>query len=216
MRILLAASLCAGCALSHGVRPVGEGTLALDVSVGGPIADYMGGYKPLPLSSVGVTYGLDDKTNLHGAFLPSTAALFGVVGLEVGASRLLLEQDGAAPALMADGSLIAGAGNLAPGLPDGGFQAWTHLSGHASWAYGKAGHLVYTGPEVYVQPAPFAAVSGLGLGHRVQLGRVGLGTELRWLAPFQSNVPPVVEYAGIAGRGAVSAHIGVQVAMGGK
>ena len=54
------------------------------------------------------------------------------------------------------------------------------------------------------------------MGHQARFGRWGLGTEVGWLAPFWDNLPPVVEYAGIGGRGAVSVNFGVQVALGGQ
>lgn len=205
----------AGCALSHGVRPVGENKVAIDASLGGPVADYMGGKKPLPLTMVGLTYGLSDQTNLHGGIYPSSLAMFGLVGVEVGASHLVLEPAGARPAIMVDGTVIGLGGNLAEGPPDGGFMPYAQASVMASWAYGERGHLIYTGPEVLAQPSPVHAIPGWTLGHRLNAGRWGIGTELGWMAPHWDNLPPVVEYVGIAGRGAITVNLGVTVALGG-
>ena len=213
---LLIASLLQGCALSHGVRPVGEGNVALDVGLGGPIVDYMGGHNPVPLSQIGITYGLSDKTNLHGGFYPSGAAMFGLVGFEAGASHLVLEQDGGRPAVMVDGTLIGIGGDIGEGAPEGGFRPYLQTSAHGSWGYGSREHLVYTGPEFISQVAPLDSVFGWTLGHQANFGRWGLGTEVGWMAPFWDNLPPVVDYAGIGGRGAVSINFGVQVALGGQ
>ncbi len=216
IRLALVLSLGSGCALSHGVRPIGEKKVAIDASLGGPIADYMGGKKPLPLSMVGATYGLTDKTNLHGGLYPSSLAMFGLVGFEMGASHLVVQPDGPVPALMVDGTLVAFAGNMASGPPDGGFRAFLQTSLMASWAYGQNEHLIYTGPEFITQPSPFRSIPGWAVGHRFNAGRWGIGTELGWLAPFWDNLPPVVEYVGIGGRGALSFNLGVSVALGGK
>lgn len=216
LRLILVASLGTGCALSHGVRPIGEKKVAIDASLGGPIADYMGGKKPLPLSMLGVTYGLTDKTNLHGGLYPSSLAMFGLFGLEVGASHLVVEPEGAVPALMVDGTLVTFAGNMADGPPDGGFGAFLQTSLMASWAYSDREHLIYTGPEFVTQPMPFRSIPGWTLGHRFNAGRWGIGTELGWLAPFWDNLPPVVEYAGIGGRGALTVNLGVSVMLGGQ
>ena len=205
----------AGCALSHGVRPVGKDKLALDASLGGPVADYMGGKKPLPLTMVGLTYGRSDQTNLHGGIYPSSLAMFGLVGVEVGASHLVLGPAGARPAIMVDGTVIGLGGNLAEGPPDGGFVPYAQASVMASWAYGERSHLIYTGPEVIAQPSPVHAIPGWTLGHRLNAGRWGIGTELGWMAPYWDNLPPVVEYVGIAGRGAITVNLGVTVALGG-
>ena len=35
------------------------------------------------------------------------------------------------------------------------------------------------------------------------------------MAPHWDNLPPVVEYVGIAGRGAITVNLGVTVALGG-
>ncbi len=205
-----------GCALSHGVRPIGEKKVAIDASLGGPIADYMGGKKPLPLSMIGASYGLTDKTNLHGGLYPSSLAMFGLFGMELGVSQLVVDPAGAVPAVMVDGTLIGLGGDLADGPPDGGFRAFVQTSVMASWAYGRREHLVYTGPELIAQPSPIHAIPGWTVGHRLNLGRWGVGTELGWMAPFWDNLPPVVEYAGIAGRGALSVNLGVSVMLGGE
>jgi len=216
LSLLALVSFTSGCALSRGVRPVGEKNVAIDASLGGPVADYMGGMKPFPLSTVGLTYGLTDKTNIHGGFHPSSLAMFGLVGLELGASHLVVEPDGAIPAVMVDGTIITLAGNLAEGPPDGGFRAFLETSVMASWAYGKREHLIYTGPEFITQPSPLMSIPGWTVGHRFNAGRWGIGAELGWLAPFWDNLPPVVEYAGIGGRGAVSINLGVSVKLGGE
>ncbi len=214
--LLLAVAFSAGCALSHGVRPIGEKKVAIDASLGGPIVDYMGGKKPLPLTMVGATYGLTDKTNLHGGLYPSSLAMFGLVGLELGASHLVVEPDGPVPALMVDGTLITLGGDLAEGPPEGGFRAFLQTSVMASWSYGRREHLIYTGPEFITQPIPLHSIPGWTVGHRYNAGRWGIGAELGWMAPFWDNLPPVVEYAGIAGRGALSVNLGVSVLLGGE
>ena len=213
----------AGCALSHGVRPVGENKVAIDASLGGPVADYMGGKKPLPLTMVGLTYGLSDQTNLHGGIYPSSLAMFGLVGVEVGVSHLVLGPDGARPAIMIDGTVIGLGGNLAEGPPDGGFVPYVQTSMMASWAYGDRGHLIYTGPELLTLGFKAFGINhfeathpGWTIGHRLNAGRWGVGTELGWMAPQWDNSPAVVEYVGIAGRGAVTVNVGVTVALGGK
>lgn len=212
----LGLATASGCALSHGVRPIGEKKVAVDASLGGPVADYMGGKKPLPLTMVGVTYGLSDQTNLHAGLYPSSLVMFGLFGMELGASHLVLKSDGARPALMVDGTLITLAGNMADGPPQGGVQPYLQTSVMASWAYGARGHLIYTGPEVLAQPSPVHAIPGWTIGHRLNAGRWGVGTELGWMAPSWDNLPPVVEYVGIAGQGALTVNLGVTVMLGGE
>ena len=177
---------------------MGENKVAIDASLGGPVADYMGGKKPLPLTMVGLTYGLSDQTNLHGGIYPSSLAMFGLVGGEFGVSHLILEPDGPTRA-MVDGTVIVWAGNRAKGPPDGAVVPYAQASVMASWAYGERGHLIYTGPEFLT-----LGVLGLGLsfleathpgwtiGHRLNAGRNGeLGRRLAGWRPQWDNCLPL-------------------------
>jgi len=205
-----------GCSVTHQVRPVGAGKLAAEASLGGPFADYFGGYKPLPISTLGLSYGLDDRTDLHAALHPSTTILFGLVGLDLGAGRLLWDQSGARPALMADLTLDLFYGNLGGGDPKGGFRALPELSAMGSWAWGRRGHLLYSGPVVLVQPWPVHAVPAWSLGNQLELGATDLSLEARWISPWVDSSLHTVDWMAPAGQGAISVQLGARYTFGGR
>ena len=51
------------CSVSRGVRPLGDGVTAVTATAGGPMADYLGSMKPLPIGTVGVRHGLTDAVD---------------------------------------------------------------------------------------------------------------------------------------------------------
>lgn len=208
-------AILTGCSVSRGVRPLGDGVTALTATAGGPITDYAGGMKPLPLGTAGVAHGLTDTVDLHGAINWSTLALFGLFGAEAGVGWGFLEQKGAAPALMADVTFDLFAGDLSSGEPEGGARLFTELDLRASWAWGRHRHLVYTGPTAILQVEPGAVVPSWSLGNQFTLRRLDLITEVRWLAPFDNNKAATIDYLGIGEAGALSVQLGARYRFGG-
>ncbi len=204
-----------GCSVSRGVRPLGDGGTAITATAGGPIADYAGGMKPLPLGTAGVAHGLTDTVDLHGAINWSTLALFGLFGAEAGVGWGFLDQNGAAPALMADVTVDLFSGDLSSGEPEGGARVYTELDLRASWAWSRHRHLVYLGPTAILQAQPGAAIPSWSLGNQFTLRRLDLITEARWMAPFTDNKAATVDYLGIGDAGALSVQLGARYRFGG-
>lgn len=203
------------CSVSRGVRPLGDGVTAVTATAGGPMADYLGSMKPLPIGTVGVRHGLTDAVDVHGAVNWGTLAFFGLFGAEVGAGWMFLEPDGARPALMGDLTLDLFAGDLSSGPPDGGLRAFTELDLRASWAYGAKEHLIYTGPTVLTQPAPFVNRGAWSVGNQLTFKKADLITELKWLAPMQDSKAASIDFGGIGGQGALSIQLGGRIKFGG-
>jgi hypothetical protein len=205
--------------MTHGARPLGQGTVAVDVSAGGPITELFGANIPLPLSSVGAAVGLDDRTDLHGAMHTTAAALFGLPAGEVGVSRVLRASEGRMPRVSVDGTLVAALGDQTDDGAEGGGRVLVQPTALAAWDLGtQRAHTVYAGVGALVEPWPtFGAYGWLLGGGRWALGgpAVGLVTEVKWLQPYASNAPPAPEYTGVAGQGAVSVQLGLDVRFGG-
>ncbi|MBN2799818.1 MAG: hypothetical protein JXX28_11780 [Deltaproteobacteria bacterium] len=207
-----------GCAASRGHTPVPAGQVAWTASLGGPVVEYFDGLKPLPLSALGGAYGVDGRTTVHGAILPTGLALFGVLGLEGGASHLLWE--GESSRLMADGSLwvFAGPHNGAASIDydpaPGGLRVFPE--GQLLWARDLGPHTVYAGASLFVQPWPDpTALPAPLLGAEVRLGRLGLQPELSWVEAWKDNEPYSPQFLGVSGHGALSLRLGLTLHPGG-
>ncbi len=211
--------LILACTLTHGARPLGEGVVAVDVSAGGPITELFGGNIPLPLSGVGVGYGVNDRLDVHANVNTTAAALFGLAAGQVGTTWVALPQEGGRPRVALDGTVVMAGGDIAEEGAEGGFRALLQPTVLAAWDLGKADqHTVYAGVGGLVEALPTPGGYGwMTAGSRLALGnpRWGLTTEAKWLAPFASNVPMAPVYTGVAGAGAVSVQLGVDARFGG-
>lgn len=205
--------LAIGCSTTHGIRPIGAGNVGVELSLGGPITEVFGAPIPIPLTTAGVTFGATATTDIHAAFHPTAALMFGIGAGEVGASQQLVAPENARPRVMADLTIIGAAGDLDPDrAPEGGFRVFVQPTLLAGWDYGKGGeHTAYTGVTGFVEPGEeFSGIAGLILGNRFGVGRSHVDLELKWLDPWESAVPIVPVYYSPGSLGAVE----FQVAYG--
>ncbi len=210
-------ALLLACSTVHGVRPLGAGTVAVEGSLGGPVTELFGAPVPLPLTTVGVAYGLTDRVDVHGALHPSALGLFGIGMFDVGASAVILPQDGARPRISGDLTLVTGFGDVAPDIgQDGGLRLFAQPTVIAAWDWGKdAEHTVYVAPTAFVQPFPGVSAHGaLAAGGRFGLGNVGLTTELKWIDPWADTEILAPNY--YVNVGAVSFQLGLDARFGGS
>jgi hypothetical protein len=198
--------LLTGCASITHVRPVPRGAVVAEVSAGGPLVQVGGGAIPLPLTSVGATYGLLERLSLHGHVQPSPL-MFGALGGDVGATGLLLEERGARPALAASGQVHV--------LTDFRTASWwsADASLTASWLLGGRWmpYVTATGQVDFLnrlfQVAP-------GVGAQVLLERWTIQAEARLYSPTRRSDIAAVPYVGLAGHGAFGLVLGAGYRFG--
>ena len=208
--LVLVFAVLSACSTVHGVRPIGAGAIELEATVGGPVVELFGGPKPMPITTVGATVGLDDRTDVHASIHPTGLALFGLFAADAGVARQFVAPDGARPRLMADLTLMGAAGNVAEGEPEGGFRAFVRPTVTASWDWGKHDRsTVYAALGGFVQPWP--GPHGLGtvaVGNLWALGKHHLTTQVEWIAPYASSYELAPEYHAPGNLGAVSVQLG--------
>ncbi|MDP2305409.1 MAG: hypothetical protein Q8P18_05235 [Pseudomonadota bacterium] len=211
---LAGALLGAGCSTVHGVRPIGEGAVVIDASLGGPITELFGAPVPLPLTTVGATVGVSDKTNVHAAVHPTGLALFGVFAADVGVSTQFLAQKDARPRLMGDLTVIGAGGDRDVDGAEGGVRFFARPTVTASWDWGKdARHSLYTslGGFILPYPGPYA-LGTVAVGNQWGLGKaVRVTTQLEWIAPYASSAALTPHYYTPGDLGAISFQLGLGV-----
>lgn len=211
------AVLMAGCSTIHGVKPVGKGVVRPELSFGGPITEVYGAPIPIPLTQLGATYGVDDKTDVHVAWHTSAAAFYNLFGADAGASRELLTLSGARPRVMADLTVLGFAGDNEPGGAEGGFRLFVQPTATASWDWGKhRRETTYIALTAMFQPFPSArVVPALAIGSQFAFGRrLSLTAEAKWIAFYKSNVPVVPTYYAPGNIGALGFNLGLGYAIG--
>jgi hypothetical protein len=123
------------------------------------------------------------------------------------------------PRVSVDGTVIAALGDQEDGGADGGLRVLVQPTALAAWDLGAGrAHTLYAGVGALAEPWPTLGAYGWLLGGgRWALGgpAVGLLTEVKWLAPYASSVPLAPEYTGVAGQGALSVQVGLDVRFGG-
>jgi hypothetical protein len=209
------ACLAAGCAVSHGVRPLARGQGAVTASFGGPISRDLPSPVafPVPITTVGYAHGLTDRTAVHGAIHPTGLAAFGVFAADAGVTELLLEPRGLAPRLMLDGGLILAAGRFPGSEARGGARLLADVQLVASRDIGR--HAVYVGLDQLVQPFPSPGYFATPMvGGLLSTGRVDLQLEYMWLIPGLDNDLQAAEFVGPFGLGASSIKLGLAVHLG--
>jgi hypothetical protein len=207
-------ALGSGCSTVHGVRPIGEGAVVIDASLGGPITELFGAPIPLPLTTVGATVGVSQKTNVHAAVHPTGVALFGVFAADVGASTQLLAQKDARPRLMGDLTVIGAGGDLGPDGAEGGVRFFARPTVTASWDWGPdTRHSLYASLGGMLQAFPSAhALGTVAVGNQWGLGEaVRLTTQLEWIAPYASSESLTPHYYSPGDLGAISFQLGLGV-----
>ncbi len=195
----------AGCGLSTQVRPTPRGVLVAEASVGGPAVRVSGVPVPLPLSAIGVSWGLGPKSDLSTHVHVTTLLAQHVAGFDGGGSWLFLDPLGARPALCFGwrGSVFTDFKSDALGYLDGAVTA--------SWAVGRfvpfvslAAQLSTLGLAVDFAPA---------VGTQIRFSRFTLQAELRWYAPNRDARGSSVEWLSIFKQGALGLVLGGRYAL---
>jgi hypothetical protein len=159
----------------------------------------------VPLTTVGASYGFHSRADVS-AHLHLTTLVFGVAGLDVGSSYLLLFEDGAIPAVSISGRLY--------GFTDFQSGARAYLEGAATASYlFNQRFLTYLSVAPLIQfNAP--PILSLAVGEEFQFGRWGVQIEGRWYAPNIGSQYQTVEWLGLAGQGALGVVLGLRYRFG--
>ncbi len=217
MYVLLMTSLLTACGVMNGARPQAPGTHAAGLTLGGPMLAAAGLVLPLPNAVLegrsGLPRLLDRELDVnYGVNLSAIA--FGQAGVHVGASWLLLEQQGWRPALSVSDRVYLYTNAFDRTKAQREWWAATQVELTASYALGS--HLVYFGaaealdfrnPRLLLSPF-------IGLQAAPASDRVRFQLEARWHAmnalPEAQNVDWITP-----GRGAIGLNAGVAVTLGG-
>jgi hypothetical protein len=215
------AVLATGCATMTGARPLEPGRTAAGLTLGGGLVK-LGGPVPLPNTVLEVRHGLPHLAQRPfeiGYGLNATALAFGVIQGHVGASWLLIDQSGAAPALAVTNRVFAATNLL--GLPtryDAVPQAWAadQLELTASWLAGQqlpyvslSQYLDFGSPQLALTPAV-----GVVWDFREPDRGLTLQTEARWYAVNQTLFYDIVDRYP-AHQGALGITVGLGMTFGG-
>jgi len=195
------------CAPSRFVKPLAKNEQAVSFSFGGPMFQFIGLSVPMPFTTFGYGYGLTDKVTAYSN-LNTTSLLFGNLQTDIGATFKLFEKENvfgisASPALQMAYS-IGNTGTLKV-WPSADLNAYYHINKKRSYAYaGFNSWFELSGRRAYGEPQARHAIPNVHAGvaivktkwqHQFEVGYLGIGI---------SNLPNVVDYMGIRGKGSLA------------
>jgi hypothetical protein len=162
---------------------------------------------PVPLASVGATYGLLENLSVHGHVQPHPL-LFGALGLDAGVTGLLLAQEGWRPALAATGQT----------------QLYTDFFRTAAWWFADTS--LTASWLLEERWLPYATLTGQldflngratvspGVGAQLLLGAWTVQAEARLYAPSVRTELSGLPYVGAWGQGAFGLVLGASYRFG--
>ncbi|MEL6672747.1 MAG: hypothetical protein AAFR61_11170 [Bacteroidota bacterium] len=209
-----------GCAPSRIVRPLERGQSAVNGHLGGPMTQVDSLSFPLPLTSIGMAYGLSDQLTAYG-HLHLTAASFRTLQLDAGVTYGFSRPFRLRPGISVSPSLNFMA---APRVDQDteerllGGRLYPQLDAHLWWEYGRKRHVLYTGLSnwfelrglrAHEEVQPQRWIPSIMLGHTFTGYRWDITLEARQIAPHISNENLVVNWQSITGgKGATGLYIG--------
>ena len=201
----LCALLLVGCGHISKLRPTPKGQVSAEVALGGPFARVNKAIIPLPLTTVGASYGVAERFDL-GAHFHGTAAAFKIAGLDIGGSWQALVQKGAVPAVTLVGRLF--------GFTDfrSGFQPYLELGVTGSYRIVERFSPYLNFSSLIQTNAPPLIAAGAGV--EVEFGRFAAQAEFRWFSPNRPTYFNAVEWQGLGGLGAAGLLLGFRYTFG--
>jgi len=206
------------CGTLSTARPLEQGETLIGATLAGPMIDF-GGPLPLPFAVVEARHGLPrlaDRPIDLGYGLNLTALPFGVTAGHVGASWLLVEQDGGVPALSVGNRVFFGV-NVpgGPDRPEPRVQGWgaDQIELTASWKARRtlpyvsvAQYFDFRNPELLLTPA---------VGVQVDPGDPGgflFQGEARWFGITRSR--DILIPTWIPGQGSLAVYVSAGARLG--
>lgn len=218
----------AACGPTRFVEPLEEGQQAIGVDFGGPMISVPGvATIPLPLTSVTYGKGVSEKLTAYGSWFP-TAAVFGTIQLDAGATYLLFENEKKIHGISTTPGI-----NFAMDVFEWRPKVWPHLDVNYFWRYNKrdisqddfllgtrpTANILYagigswfelSGTRAHGEPQETRLLPMLNFGHDLNGRKWSFKSELKLIAPFTSNENIVVDYFSLTGhRGATGLYFGI-------
>ena len=197
-------SLFQFCAPSRYVKPLAKKQSAASFTFGGALIKYGKTPIPIPFTTLGYAYGLTNKTTVYGN-LHFTSALFANAQIDLGATMLLYEIENKY------GITVSPALQLAYNVRNNtGFRIWPSVDLNYYLHLKNKPSYVYAGLNTWLEFSTYKAHNEVQQRHAIpnlQIGFTRVRTkwqqqfEVKYLGVGIPNLPGVVEYIGISGKG---------------
>lgn len=207
LAFIVTGALLGACGASQPVRVLPAGSTTITASVGGPVVPETSPIGFAPSVLLGAAHGVTDELTMH-ASVHALMAVFGVAGLDLGASFRVWHQQGAMPELTAS----AQATMFVDCTPFGDPRLYPDASVTASWDVSD-GWLAYAGSHGTLQASDGTFFLSPFLGMQIPLTtRWAVQVEGMWQAANVRTEHGIFEGgSSIGSTGSIGMFLGVQV-----
>lgn len=191
------------------VRTVNKDSTVMMASVGGPIVPSSSPALVIPYLTIGAIHGLDSILSVYGN-VHITAAVFGIVGLDAGASLRLVRQDGPVPELVAGlrSIMFVGFGSAVDA------RVYPNASLTASWEIAER-TLLYVGSNATTQWRPGKLFHSPFVGLQIPISATAyIQPEIIWQGAGTNTSSGVFKgESSIGGTGSIGVFIGGGISL---
>lgn len=202
----LAVLICAGlqnCAPSRYVKPLAKNEQSAGFSFGGPIIGFAGTSIPIPFTTLSYGRGLSDRLTVYGGF-HLTSLAFGNAQFDFGGTYSIWkkERQGLSGGISLQTAVVPGKKNTARLWPAAEVNYYYQPGKRPSYMYaGISSWFELSTRKAYSQAETRKVIPNLQLGYTVVKEKTQHQFELKYLGIGIPNLPGVVDYRGIGGRG---------------
>jgi hypothetical protein len=207
--IAFVALLLIKCAPARYVKPLKKNEQVVSLTFGGPVIQFAGAPIPIPFTTLGYAYGLNDKITTY-AHLHTTSLLFGNVQLDAGATIGLYEKEkkygfSVSPALQIATSLNAKKSFRI--WPSSDFNFYYHPKQKESYLYsGLNTWFELSSKKAHQEAQNTHVIPNIHAGYVIIKNKWNHQFQLSYLGIGISNLPNVASYVGIAQKGSFGFH----------
>ncbi len=201
--------LFCSCSTYKNIEPIGKDNFKANLDFGGPIVTAFNTKVPIPYLSIGVSYGLNENTNLN-ANLHLLPMFYKLGGIDLGVTYFPLLNEGLIPTIGINGTLMLFS-SLKSGIEDR-FRAYPIITPSFAWKLGTG--LIYTGVHsvLPITKLDFADNNSIIIspfvGYRWELSNAyKLYTEFKWQGINIETDKTVVEYIHPNNQGAIGIYL---------
>ena len=207
--VILFVSLFQNCAPSRFVKTLAKKEQAASFSFGGPIIKFAGAPIPMPFTTLAYGYGVTDKITAYSS-LHTTSLLFGNLQSDIGTTIKLFEKENkfgisASPAIQVAYNLRNTTGFRI--WPSADVNTYFHFKQKPSYLYaGVNSWFEFSKYKAHEQTQQRHVIPNLHLGYTIVKTKWQHQFEFSYLGIGLPNLPGVVEYIGISGKGTLGFH----------
>jgi len=199
------------CAPTRFVKPLAKKQHAASFSFGGPVIGFAGASIPIPYTTLSYGRGMTDRLTVYGG-LHLTSLAFGNAQFDLGGTYGLWQKEhqGLSAGISLQTAFAPGKSNTARLWPTAEVNYYYQPGKGASYLYGGLNSwFELSSTKSFAQAQQRHIVPNLQLGYVIVKTKLQHQFEVKYLGIGIPNLPGVVDYRGIGGKGSLGVYYSI-------